>query len=74
LSLLDPERLLTQTWNLQIVEAVRLMLQNRISGMPVVDRQGTLAGVVTEGDFLRRAESATQRKRVRWIEFFMGQG
>jgi CBS domain-containing protein len=57
-----------------ILEAVRLMLQNQISGLPVVDRQGTLVGVVTEGDFLRRAETGTQRKRTRWIEFFMGPG
>ena len=56
-----------------ILEAVRLMLQNRISGLPVVDR-GMLVGVVTEGDFLRRAETTTQRKRARWIEFFMGPG
>jgi CBS domain-containing protein len=49
------------------------MLQNRISGLPVVDR-GMLVGVVTEGDFLRRAETTTQRKRARWIEFFMGPG
>jgi len=52
---------------------VRLMLQNRISGLPVVDR-GMLVGVVTEGDFLRRAETTKQRKRARWIEFFMGPG
>jgi CBS domain-containing protein len=57
-----------------ILQAVRLMLQNRISGLPVVDHQGTLVGVVTEGDFLRRAETGTQRKRARWIEFFMGPG
>jgi CBS domain-containing protein len=56
-----------------ILEAVRLMLQNRISGLPVIDR-GMLAGMVTEGDFLRRAETTTQRKRARWIEFFMGPG
>jgi CBS domain-containing protein len=48
-----------------ILEAVRLMLQNRISGLPVVDRQGILVGVVTEGDFLRRAETGTQHKRAR---------
>jgi CBS domain-containing protein len=57
-----------------ILEAVRLMLQKRISGLPVVDGQGMLVGVVTEGDFLRRAETGTQRKRARWIEFFMGPG
>ena len=60
--------------DVSILEAVRLMLQNWISGLPVVDRQGMLVGVVTEGDFLRRAETGTQRKRARWIEFFVGPG
>lgn len=33
-----------------ILQAVR-MLQRRISGLPVVDKDGRLAGIVTEGDF-----------------------
>src|SRR5499427_8412064 len=57
-----------------IVEALLLMLQHRISGLPVVDNNGTLAGIVTEGDFLRRAETGTERKRPRWIEFVLGPG
>jgi len=57
-----------------IVEALRLMLQNRISGLPVVDRDGNLTGIVTEGDFLRRAETGTERKRGRWLEFLAGPG
>jgi CBS domain-containing protein len=57
-----------------ILEAVRLMLQNRISGLPVVDRQGVLVGVLTEGDFLRRTETGTERRRSRWLELFIGQG
>jgi predicted transcriptional regulator len=40
----------------------------------VIDDRGNLAGIVTEGDFLRRAETGTSRKRPRWIEFFMGPG
>jgi CBS-domain-containing membrane protein len=35
---------------------------------------GNLVGIVTEGDFLRRAETNTGRRRPRWIEFFMGPG
>ena len=31
-------------------------------------------GIVTEGDFLRRAETATERRRPRWLEFLMGPG
>jgi CBS domain-containing protein len=50
------------------------MLQNRISGLPVVDGSGKLVGMVTEGDFLRRTEIGTQRQRARWIEFLIGPG
>jgi CBS domain-containing protein len=57
-----------------VLEAIRLMLQNKISGLPVVDGEGLLVGIVTEGDFLRRAETGTQRKRPRWLEFLMGPG
>jgi CBS domain-containing protein len=57
-----------------VLEAIRLMLQNKISGLPVVDGEGLLVGIVTEGDFLRRAETGTQRTRSRWLEFLMGPG
>jgi CBS domain-containing protein len=57
-----------------IFEAVRLMLQHRISGLPVVDASDSLIGMVTEGDFLRRAEIGTERHRPRWFEFVLGPG
>jgi CBS domain-containing protein len=57
-----------------IMRAVQLMLQNRISGLPVVGRKGELVGMVTEGDFLRRGEIGTQRRRNRWLEFLIGPG
>jgi CBS domain-containing protein len=57
-----------------ILQAARLMLQNRISGLPVVDSSGTLVGIVTEGDFLRRSETDTVRRRSRWLEFILGPG
>jgi CBS domain-containing protein len=60
--------------NASILEALRLMLEHKISGLPVVDEKGNLAGIVTEGDFLRRAETGTERKRSRWFEFLVGPG
>ena len=57
-----------------VTRAVRLMLQNKISGLPVVDDKGQLVGMVTEGDFLRRGELGTQRQRPRWLEFLLGPG
>ena len=60
--------------NAPIQHAIRLMLQHRISGLPVVDSDGKLVGIVTEGDFLRRAETGTQKRRPRWLDFLMGPG
>ncbi len=60
--------------NEPVVKAARLMLQNRISGLPVLDQEGELAGIVTEGDFLRRSELGTQRQRPKWLEFIVGPG
>jgi len=57
-----------------IVEAARLMLQHRISGLPVIDVNGAVVGVVTEGDLLRRAETGTERQRSSWLAFLAGPG
>ena len=57
-----------------VLQAVRLMLQNEISGLPVVDSAGRLVGIVTEGDLLRRAETGTERRRPRWLEILVGPG
>jgi CBS domain-containing protein len=57
-----------------VLQAVRIMLQRKISGLPVVADDGEIVGMVTEGDLLRRAETGTQKHRPRWIEFFVGPG
>lgn len=55
-----------------IVEAINTMLQHHISGLPVVDAAGKLIGIISEGDFIRRSEIGTQRKRGRWLQFLVG--
>jgi CBS domain-containing protein len=57
-----------------INSAARLMLASRISGLPVIDEHRDLVGIVTESDFLRRAEAGTERKRARWLELLLGPG
>jgi CBS domain-containing protein len=55
-------------------EAANLMLQQRISGLPVVDEIGRLVGMISEGDFIRRSEIGTQRPHIGWLDFLMGPG
>ncbi len=54
-----------------IAEAANLMLKERISGLPVIDDNRNLVGIITEGDLLRRVEAGTVRRRPRWLEFLM---
>ena len=57
-----------------IADAANIMLQQHISGLPVVNETGKLVGIISEGDFIRRAEIGTQRKRGRWLRLLVGPG
>jgi CBS domain-containing protein len=57
-----------------IVEAARTMLRRHISAVPVVNTEGDLIGIISEGDFMRRAELGTQRKPGRWLKLLVGPG
>jgi CBS domain-containing protein len=67
-------KVLTVTTDTAIVDAANVMLQNHISGLPVINEGGNLVGVVSQSDFIRRAEIGTQRNRGRWLKFLVGPG
>ncbi|HVY13591.1 MAG TPA: CBS domain-containing protein [Rhodopila sp.] len=54
-----------------VEQAVKTMLERRISGLLVVDKGGNLAGVVTEGDLLRRDEIGTETDRPWWLRLLV---
>ncbi len=64
----------TVTPETTILEAANIMLRRHVSGLPVVDADSKLVGIVSEGDFIRRSEIGTQRKRGRWLKFIIGPG
>ncbi|MFJ6324766.1 MULTISPECIES: CBS domain-containing protein [unclassified Rhizobium] len=57
-----------------IAEAAKTMLDNHISGLPVVDASARLVGIVSEGDFIRRSELNTERKRSWLLELLTSPG
>ena len=56
-----------------VAEAIRLMVKRPVSGLPVIDEAGTLVGVLSEGDLLRRIEIGTS-KPVHWLEYLFRPG
>ena len=65
---------LTVSPDTTVLEAANLMLQRHVSGLPVVDAAGKLVGIVSEGDFIRRSEIGTQRRRSRLLKLILGPG
>jgi len=57
-----------------IAQAVRLMVEHRISGLPVIDTAGRAAGMLTESDLLRRVETGTEGQAPSWFESFFTPG
>ncbi len=57
-----------------LAEAIETLLRARVSALFVFDAEQALAGVLSEGDLLRRAELGTDRSRPRWLEFLMSGG
>jgi len=51
-------RLVTVSPDMDVLEAVARLLENRISGAPVVDRLGKLVGMLSEKDCLKVALDA----------------
>lgn len=55
-------RLITLKPDMNIHAAMKVLLENRISGAPVVDDAGALVGVLSKKDCLKVAFSATYHK------------
>jgi CBS domain-containing protein len=58
--------------NARIEEVASILLANRISAVPVINEEGELLGIVSEGDLMRRAEAGTERRRSWWLEQLTG--
>jgi CBS domain-containing protein len=51
-----------------VSDIASLLLEKRISGVPIVGDREEVVGIVSEGDLVRRVETGTERKRSRWFE------
>ena len=59
--------MITVKRSMTVRDVAKLFVDRGISGAPVVDDNGHMIGIVSENDFLHRAETGTERRRSRWL-------
>ena len=55
-----------------LLDAAHLLLETNQRGLPVIDRQGTLVGAISEGDFLHRTELGISPPPGNFLEELLG--
>jgi len=55
-----------------LLDAAHLLLETNQRGLPVIDREGMLVGVVSEGDFLHRSELDITPSPGSWLQQLLG--
>ena len=55
-----------------LLDAVRLLLETNQRGLPVVDDNGYLVGIISEGDLLHRDELGVRPPAGNWLEEILG--
>jgi CBS domain-containing protein len=55
--------------NATVREVANVLLEKRISAVPVIDNADKVVGIVTESDLMHRAEAGTERAYSWWLHF-----
>lgn len=64
---------ITVTPHSSVKDLANLLIEKRISAVPVVDSEGRLVGMVSEGDLMHRAEAGTEREHSWWLRMIVGE-
>jgi CBS domain-containing protein len=63
--------IISVTPDMTVREVARIFVDNGISGAPVLDPDGQVVGMISEGDLLRRSEIGTEeRTRTSWLDLW----
>ena len=57
-----------------VLQAAQMLLQHRVSGLPVIDAAGNLIGVVTDTDIMRHGGKAKSKRSPRWLGIVLRPG
>ncbi|RQD77288.1 MAG: CBS domain-containing protein [Candidatus Syntrophonatronum acetioxidans] len=66
-------RVITVRRDTTLKEASILMSKNRVNGLPVVEEEGKLVGIITDSDILQYRQKINLPEYMRLIEYFLGE-
>jgi CBS domain-containing protein len=52
--------------DIDVADAIKLLVEHDVSALPVVDAAGNLVGVLSEADLIHRVEIGTEKHRPWW--------
>ena len=55
-----------------VEQITALMMKNHISAVPILDGDGTVIGLISEGDLMRRVEGSGDAHKSWWLSLFSG--
>lgn len=64
-------QVVTVTPETSILDAARMMLDHKISGLPVVSDGGRVVGIISEHDLLRGGKGDVQTERPHWLRLMI---
>src|SRR5918992_955268 len=64
---------ITVTPEMPLREIAKLLYTRRISGVPVVDPNRAVVGIVSEGDLMKHVEVIGEQRRSWWLTLFAGE-
>jgi len=60
-------KVITAAPSATVEQVTQLMIEHHISALPIIDHDGSILGIVSEGDLLRRVEGANDQKKSWWL-------
>lgn len=69
-SSLMTRKVVTVRPEMPVAELATLLVERRLSAVPVTDGSGRVLGIVSEGDLMRRRETGTEARQPWWLRAF----
>jgi len=66
------KNVISATADATVEQVTAMMMENHISAVPILDGDGAVIGLISEGDLMRRVEGSGKTNKSWWLSLFSG--